>query len=287
MIIVPPPLAVTGSTGELGGKVAAMLSAAGVKQRLLARTPRMAPPLDGATVLQAAYENTSATRTALAGAETVFMVSASESLDRLEAHCDFVDAALEAGVRHLVYVSFVGAAQDAVFTLARDHFATEEYIRASGLDFTFLRDNVYADFLPGLVGADRAIRGPAGAGRVAVVAQHDIARTAVAILRDPARHSGATYELSGPEALSLDEIAKTLGVARGESVSYVDETLGEAYASREPYKAPKWQVEAWVSTYLSIASGAMEQVSGDIEAITGVPPMTLAQLLETLPAEPS
>lgn len=284
MIIVPPPLAVTGSTGSLGSRVAAGLSAAGVKQRLLARTPRKAPPVDGATVLQAAYENTSATRTALAGAETVFMVSASESLERLEQHCDFVDAALEAGVRHLVYVSFVGAAQDAVFTLARDHFATEEYIRASGLDFTFLRDNLYADFLPGLVGADGAIRGPAGSGRVAVVAQHDIARTAVAILQDPERHAGATYELTGPEALSLTEVARQLGEARGEPVSYVDESIEEAYASREPYQAPRWQVDAWVSTYLSIASGALERVSGDIEAITGVPPMTLAQLLETLPA---
>ena len=133
MNLIPPPLAVTGSTGELGGRVAALLSAAGVKQRLLARTPRKTPQLDGATVLQAAYENTSATRTALTGAETVFMVSASESRDRLEQHCDFVDAAVEAGVRHLIYVSFVGAEQDAVFTLARDHYATEEYIRASGL----------------------------------------------------------------------------------------------------------------------------------------------------------
>ncbi|RAX49348.1 SDR family NAD(P)-dependent oxidoreductase [Arthrobacter sp. AQ5-05] len=287
MIIVPPPLAVTGSTGKLGGKVAAMLSTAGVKQRLLARTPRKAPPLDGATVLAAAYENTSATRTALAGAETVFMVSASESPDRLEKHCDFVDAALEAGVRHLVYVSFVGAAQDAVFTLARDHFATEEYIRASGLDYTFLRDNLYADFLPGLVGTDGTIRGPAGAGRVAVVAQHDIARTAVAILRDPAPHAGTTYELTGPEALTLGDLARALGETRGEPVSYIDETLEDAYASREPYGAPKWQVEAWVSTYLSIAAGAMERVSGDIEAITGVPPMTFAQLLKTLPVDRS
>lgn len=287
MSIVPPPLAVTGSTGKLGGKVAAMLSAAGVKQRLLARTPRKAPPLHGSTALAAAYENSSATRTALAGAETVFMVSASESPDRLEKHCDFVDAAHEAGVRHLVYVSFAGAAQDAVFTLARDHFATEEYIRAAGLEFTFLRDNLYADFLPGLVGTDGVIRGPAGDGRVAAVAQHDIARTAVAILRDPAPHAGATYELTGPEALSLGEVARQLGGARGETVGYVDETVEQAYASRAPYQAPKWQVDAWVSTYLAIAAGAMGHVSGDIEAITGVPPMTFARLLETLPGDRS
>jgi NAD(P)H dehydrogenase (quinone) len=281
MNLIPPPLAVTGSTGELGGRVAALLSAAGVKQRLLARTPRKAPPLDGATVLQAAYENTSGTRTALAGAETVFMVSASESRDRLEQHCDFIDAAVEAGVRHLIYVSFVGAAQDAVFTLARDHYATEEYIRASGLQYTFLRDNFYADFLPDLVGADGAIRGPAGEGRAAVVARADVARTAVAILREPERHLGATYELTGPEALSLAEVAQVLSNIGPRQVSYVDETVQEAYASRASYGAPQWQLDAWVSTYQAIAAGALQNVSGDIERITGQPPMSLAQLLHS------
>ncbi|GAA3325027.1 SDR family oxidoreductase [Paeniglutamicibacter sulfureus] len=281
MNLIPPPLAVTGSTGELGGRVAALLSAAGVKQRLLARTPRKAPPLDGATVLQAAYENTSGTRTALAGAETVFMVSASESRDRLEQHCDFVDAAVAAGVHHLIYVSFVGAAQDAVFTLARDHYATEEYIRASGLQYTFLRDNFYADFLPDLVGADGVIRGPGGDGKAAVVARADVARTAAAILREPGRHLGATYELTGPEALSLAEVAQILSNVGPRQVSYVDETVQEAYASRASYGAPQWQLDAWVSTYQAIAAGALENVSGDIERITGQPPMSLTQLLRS------
>ncbi|KAA0976242.1 SDR family oxidoreductase [Paeniglutamicibacter gangotriensis] len=279
MIIVPPPIAVTGSTGNLGGRVAALLAEAGVKQRLLARTPRNAPPLVGATVLQAAYENTTATRTALLGAETVFLVSASESRDRLDQHCDFVDAAVAAGVRHLVYVSFVGAAQDAVFTLARDHYATEEYIRASGLYYTFLRDSFYADFMPGLVGADGIIRGPAGDGKVAVVAREDIARTAVDILRAPDAHLDMTYELTGPEALSLTEIAQVLNRVGLGPVSSVNETIEQAYASRASFGVPQWQLDAWVSTYTAIASGALENVSGDIEAITGVPPMTLAQLL--------
>lgn len=269
----------TGSTGSLGGRVAALLAAAGVRQRLLARTPRNAPPLAGATALQAAYENTTATRTALAGAEIVFMVSASESRDRLDQHCDFVDAAVAAGVRHLVYVSFVGAAQDAVFTLARDHYATEEYIRASGLYFTFLRDSLYADFMPGLVGADGIIRGPAGDGRVALVAQEDIARTAVAILRDPDAHLDTAYELTGPQALSFTEIAQVLSGFGQRRVSFINETIEQAYASRAAYGVPQWQLDAWVSTYTSIASGAMEHVSGDIEAITGAPPMTLDRLL--------
>jgi hypothetical protein len=62
-------------------------------------------------------------------------------------------------------------------------------------------------------------------------------------------------------------------------VTFYDETLDEAYASRAGYGAPDWQVEAWVSTYTSIASGEMARVSGDVEAVTGHPATTLAELL--------
>ncbi len=241
----------------------------------------MAPVLEGTTVLQAAYENTTATRMALAGAGTVFMVPGTEGMERLERHCDFVDAAKASGVRHLVYVSFVGAAQDAVFALARDQYATEEYIRASGIHFTFLRNNLYADYIPEMVGQDGTIRGPAGASKVALVARADVARTAALILQEPTRHEGSTYELTGPEALSMARIAEELSSAGPRMVSYVPQTMEQAYASREAFGASKWQVEAWVSTYTSMASGAMANVSGDIEKITGVPPMSFAKLLRS------
>ena len=93
------------------------------------------------------------------------MVSASETPDRVEHHTSFIDGAVQAGVRHLVYTSFFGASPTSTFTLGRDHWATEEYIRASGLDYTYLRDNLYADFFAMMVGEDGVLRGPAGDGR--------------------------------------------------------------------------------------------------------------------------
>jgi NAD(P)H dehydrogenase (quinone) len=66
----------------------------------------------------------------------------------------------------------------ATFTLARDHWHTEQHIRASGMAYTFLRDNVYADLFRYLAGDDGVLRGPAGQGRVAGVAQDDIADVA-------------------------------------------------------------------------------------------------------------
>ena len=273
------PIAVTGSTGRLGGRVARRLADAGVPQRLLVRDPARAPQLPGASVARAPYADGDAVRAALDGIATVLMVSASETPDRVDQHRAFVDAAAAAGVEHLVYVSFYGAAPDATFTLARDHWATEEHVRASGLAHTFLRDDLYADFAVHLVGEDGVIRGPAGDGRVAMVAQDDIADAAVAVLTDAAAHAGATYDLTGPEALTLAEVAEVLTAVTGRTVGYLAETVEEAYASRASYGAPAWQVDAWVSTYTAIAAGEMAGVSSAVTDLTGHPARTLEQVL--------
>jgi len=274
-----PSIAVTGATGRLGGRIARRLAAAGIPQRLLVRDPARAPELPAATPVRAPYGDPDAVREALTGLGTVLMVSASETADRIEQHRSFVDAAVQAGVDQLVYISFYGAAPDATFTLARDHWATEQHIRDRGLPFTFLRDNLYADFLPALVGDDGVIRGPAGDGRAAVVAQDDIAEAAVAVLRNPAAHAGRTYSLTGPAAVTLTEVAAALTAVLGRPVSYLPETIEQAYASRADYGAPDWQLDAWVSTYTAIADGSLAQVTGHIEELTGHPATTLERVL--------
>ncbi|MDX6223076.1 MAG: hypothetical protein QOD91_2130 [Frankiales bacterium] len=272
-------LALTGSTGRLGGRIAARLASAGTRQRLLVRDPARAPQLPDTEVAVAEFGDGEAVRRALVGVDTVLMVSAGESVDRVARHTTFVEAAAAAGVRHLVYTSFVGAAPDATFTPARDHWATEEQVKASGLAYTFLRDNLYADFLPLMVGEDGALRGPAGDGRAAAVTQDDIAEAATAVLLSPEAHVDRTYDLTGPQALTLYEAAAVLSTGLGREIRYVPETLDEAYRSREVYGAPAWQVDAWVSTYTSIASGELAGVSSHVEDLTGHPATSLADLL--------
>jgi uncharacterized protein YbjT (DUF2867 family) len=248
------------------------------------RSPERAPKLTGATAVRGGYADHDAVVRGLAGAETLFMVSASESADRLAQHRAFVDAAAEAGVRHLVYVSFFGAAPDATFTLARDHFHTEEHIRGTGLAHTFLRDNFYAEFVPDLAGADGVIRGPAGQGRAAFVAQDDIADAAATILARPHEHAGAAYDLTGPESLSLEEAAAVLSEVQGRKVTYHPETVEEAYASRAPYGAPRWQLDAWVSTYTAIAAGELDGVSDAVPRLTGRPATAVADVVRAMPS---
>jgi len=279
MIAAQTPLAVTGSTGRVGGLVARRLSELSVDHRLLVRDPARAPALPGTHIAAADYGDAAAVRTALSGAHTVFMVSGAETPNRVQQHVTFIDAAIDAGVQRIVYLSFFGASPTATFTLARDHWATEEHLRSTGVAHTILRDNLYADFAPALVGADGNIRGPAADGRAAVVAQVDVADVAVVVLGSDDAYGGQTLNLTGPTALTMYEIASALSDHLGRTVAYVPETIEEAYASRAVYGAPKWQVDAWVSTYTAIAAGELEGVSEDIQDVTGHPATPLEQVI--------
>jgi uncharacterized protein YbjT (DUF2867 family) len=283
-------IGVTGATGQVGGQVARALAADRIPQRLIVRDAGRAPRLPVASVAEIDGYGDSPTpratherpviRAALEWIDVLFMVSATESADRLAQHRTFIDAAADAGVRHIVYTSFLGAAPDATFTLARDHFATEEHIKASGMAWTFLRDSFYLDLLPAYAGADGVIRGPAGDGVVGAVARADVAGSAAAVLRQPAEHAGRTYELTGREALNLTDVARTITEVTGRAASYHAETVEEAYASRASYNAPDWEVDAWVSTYTAIANGELAKLTGDVRALTGREPLTLREVLE-------
>jgi NAD(P)H dehydrogenase (quinone) len=274
-----PTIAVTGATGFVGGHVARTLADAGLPLRLVVRDPAKAPKLPNAEVSVAAFGDRSAVEHALRGIHAVLMVSAQENNTRLADHKAFIDGAAAAGVRHVAYTSIVSAAPDAIFTLARDHFFTEEHLRASGMAWTFLRDNLYQDFMPQTVGPDGVIRGPAGNGRAALISRRDVAASAAAVLQDPGVHAGLTYELTGPEALTTERVAAILSASWGRTITFHNETVAEAYESRKAWDAPQWQYDAWVSTYLAVAAGDLELVSPSVEELTGRPPQSLAEFL--------
>ena len=276
-------IAVTGATGELGGRVARRLADRGLAQRLVVRDPSRAPDLEGSEVAQASnYEARDEMEAALRGAQTLFLASGEEARNRVDQHKAAVDAAKAAGVERIVYLSFYGASPDSTFTFARDHFHTEEHIKASGLSYAFSRDNIYLDFVPFFAGPDGAIRGPGGDGRTAVVARDDIADVVVELITNPDR-DGRAYEVSGGEAFTLAEAADRLGKAIGREITYVDETMEEAWASRRPSGHPDWEIEGWITTYVAIAEGELEQVTSTVKDLTGHEPQRLEEFLENHP----
>jgi NAD(P)H dehydrogenase (quinone) len=258
-------IGVTGATGGMGSRVARRL--AGEPLRLIVRDAARAPAVGAEVCETSSYGARDEMRAALEGVDTLFLIPAKESADRLEQHFTAVDAAVDAGVKRLVYLSFIRRG-DSSFTLGREHFATEDHIRSSGLTWVFTRMNLYMDFVPNMIGSDGVIRGPAGDGRFAAVLRADIADAVAAVLAAPSAHDGRSYDLTGPSAFTLTEAAEEMSRAWGREISFVDETLEEAHASRSVFGAPDWEVEAWISSYLAIANGELSNVSDGVERRT-------------------
>ncbi|GAA4215472.1 NAD(P)H-binding protein [Actinocatenispora rupis] len=274
----------TGVTGQLGGRVARRLAAAGITQTMIARHPRRAPRLPRARVMPGNYGDRTAMRRALTGVERVLLVSATATPDRVAQQGEFLRAAQDAGVGLVVYVSFCTPWPEATFVHGRDHWWTEQHLAGSGIPHIILRNNFYAEFVGrDLTDGRAAIRGPAEDGRVAAVALDDIAEAATNILTGVSGQAGATYTLTGPAAVGLDEVADAASTACGRRVSYRPETLRQAYRARDG-AGPARQVEAWVSTYRAIAAGEMAAVTDHVARLTGRPATPLAEAVSCLAA---
>ena len=275
-------IAVTGVTGNLGGMVSRLCKENGIKVRNLARNKEKAEKMGFSDVFKSSYDKSDDTIKSLEGIDVLFMVSGSENPDRVQQHKDFIDSAKTAGVSHIVYLSFYNASKNSIFTLGRDHYATEEYIKENGFKYTFLRDNFYADFFVDMCREYGEIKGPAGNGKVSVVVRSDVSEVAAKILENPEKWENQTLNMTGPEELTMEEITKLASKYLGKEIKYIPETVDEAYESRKIWKAEQWEYDSWVSTYTAIAEGEQSGVSNDIEKVLGRKATSLTEYLETL-----
>jgi len=250
---------------------------------------------------------------ALSGVDTLFLVSAQEVMgfikrcqdrnlpvpyyDRLHQHIAAVSAAVAVGVRHIVYLSFMSAEPDATFVCPREHYRTEEFIRSTGVEFTFLRPGLYMDNVPQHVTSDDVIRAPAGRGRVSWIARADIADTVVAVMTGTG-HEGKTYDVTGPEALTMEETAELLSAVLGRKISYQAQTPHEARVGRNMSRMidhemarreltgngiTEPELEGWIHHYLQVATGEAGIVSDTVPRLTGHPAQSVAQYLRNHP----
>jgi NAD(P)H dehydrogenase (quinone) len=289
---MPRVIAVTGATGALGRRVVDRLAGRDdVRLRLVVRDAARAPRVPGAEVaaVPAGYADGPGLTAALTGVHTLYLVSAAEAEDRLQQHLTAVSAAAAAGVPRVVYTSFLGAAPDAVFTLARQHAATEAALAATGVRATVLRHAMYADFVPFFAVAEdgrAVIAAPADDGRASFVSRDDLADVAAAVLgEDSPALDGAVLDVTGPEALSLDDAAAVLADVTGRPAVYRRQTVTEAWATRRPSGHPDWEIEGWVTSYRAIAAGEVARVTDAVPALTGHPARTVAEHLRTHPED--
>ncbi len=221
---------------------------------------------------------------ALRGARRMLLVS-TNTLEawgaRFRHHERAIRAAVDVGVRHIVYTSITFPYPTSPVPLAKDHFDTENLLREVGVEYTFLRNNIYADSLlftlPEAVRTGR-LKAAAGEGRAAYVTREDCERAAAgALLRGETRCS---YEISGPEALSFSDLARIASELSGREVVY--EPLAPEHWKAELIAAgmDPMLAELWVGYDRAIGEGLLDLVTRDVERLAGTGPQKVRDFLE-------
>lgn len=282
---------VTAANGQLGGRIARRIldrledgSRLAVSVRDAATASRLAAR--GADVRQADFDLPETLVDAFQGvARLVLIPSPAPAAERIRQHRNVVAAAREAGVGHIVFLSFLIAASDARFPYGAIFEDTEAVIRSCGLEYTFLRNSQYADnllrFMPRDGEAGR-IALPAGAGRVAFVSRDDIAR-AVAVVTLGQGHEDRTYVLTGPRAVGFAEVAAILSAVHGTEVVYEDLAVDDFAAEMEAAGLPPYLIEGAIGMYTLTAEGRFDTVSDAIPRLTGRPAEGLEDFFERMP----
>ncbi len=214
-------IAITGATGQLGRAAIAALIARGATDVVaLARDPAKAADL-GVAVRAFDYHVPTSLAPALAGVDTLVLISSNDFNDRVGQHRAVIDAAKAAGVGHVIYTSILKGTQNPMI-LAQDHIGTEAYLAASGVGHTVLRNGWYTENYTGNLGAAvaaGALIGSSGEGRVAPAARADYAQAIAVVATTPAEQ-GKTHELAGDEVIQLADLAAEVSRQVGKPIAY-------------------------------------------------------------------
>jgi uncharacterized protein YbjT (DUF2867 family) len=275
-----PLIVVAGATGTVGGHVVRELKSLGVACAALVRDRARGERLLGAEIelREGDYERPHTLAAAFEGAERVFLV-APLAVELAELECKAIDAAVRAGVRHVVKLSTAGVAwaSDGGAATPRQyplHRAAEEHLERSGLAFTHLRPGPFMqntlNFAPSIA-AEGVFRGAWGAGALGYVDVRDVAAVAGRVLTGHGDHHRA-YELTGPQALSPADLARKLSEALGREVRYEDvpsEGVRQAMLARG---MSEWFAGAMVEVMDHTRTGAAAHVTSAVSELMGRPP---------------
>ncbi|WP_088311106.1 NAD(P)H-binding protein [Novosphingobium sp. B 225] len=293
-------IAITGASGQYGRIVTQALVDQGraADLILMSRSPAKLADMaaQGCEVRYGDYDQPASMVQAMAGAQRLLLISGTRVGARVAQHQAAVDAAGAAGLGHVVYTSFIGIDDPANPAEVRhDHIETERLIRASGRQFTFLRDAHYADAMilmagPGVMASGQWISN-AGQGREAMVWREDCALCAVAVLAGEG-HAGQTYDITGPELQTFAEVTALMAAATGVPLEYVAVDDDAQYAMFDAMGIPRrpvddqyvsgipWNSDDMVTFGQAIREGFLELCSGDVQRLLGRPPRSVRQMIE-------
>lgn len=215
-------IAITGATGQFGAIALDLLKAKQTNVIALVRSPEK---ISGAAARKFDYSKTEGQVEALQGVDTLILVSSSEVGQRIQQHKNVIEAAKKVGIKHIIYTSLLGTTNDnTVKSLAGEHVATEDALKASGITYTILRNGWYTEnyteSVPAAL-ANKAFYGSAKNGKISSVLRAELAEAAVNVALSEG-HENQTYELAGSTSWTLTDLAAEISKQTGKEIPYVD-----------------------------------------------------------------
>lgn len=278
---------VTGASGYLGKKVVQTLlqrvGAANIGVLVRDAAKGAAYSDLGITVRIGDYHDLASLQEAFVGVEKLVFISSGDFNDRIGQHKKVVDAAVSAGVAHVLYtgVSLKDITNSPLQPFLADHYATEAYIKASGLAYTFLQHTLYADVIPMFLGeqvVNTGIYFPAGDGKVAFATREDLGE-AIAILVTANGPINSTYRMTNTKAYSFTEISAILTGLAGKEVGYVSPSTEDFVAALTNYGLPEAIIQMSVAFASGMANHDFEETFSDLESTLGRTPTSLESYL--------
>lgn len=267
---------ITGATGNLGSSVVHYLKNLMPLNKFvaLARNVEKAQLLidQDITVRFGDFNDINSLEPAFLGIETLVLISTME-MNRFNQHKTVVDAAKKAGVKHIIYTSLAikDIENSAVKELMQSHFETEEYIKQSGLDYTILRNTMYAEAIPQIIGEhvlDTGIQLAGGLGKVPYALRDEMGE-GIANLLVQSGHKNKTYNITGSEFYSYQDIAAMLSEISGKKINYHALENDEYISLLEGFGLPKFLIYLTSGTVLDIKNDQYEIESLDLEKLLG------------------
>jgi NAD(P)H dehydrogenase (quinone) len=251
----------------------------------------------GAQVRRGDFDDPASLAAAFVGGEKMLMISAMRVGKRIRPHTNAVEAAVNAGVKHIVYTSTIGADPDNPSLAVNDHRATEEVLRKSGIAWTALRNSQYTDALIEVAAPLAIANGKwvasAAEGKIAPVVRQDCVDCAVAVMAGSG-HENTVYNITGPELLSYRDISRIVAEVSGKRIDYVPVADEVMYAIFDGLGIPReplddhvvggvpWCSDDMVSYERSIREGRFNVISDHVQKLAGHAPTSVRTFAQVL-----